>query len=116
MTARTPLITLEQHDAFSGRHIGPDTDEQKAMLKELGFASRAALMDAIVPANIRRKEPLPLGKFSEPKSEHEALAELKVLAAKNSVFKTFIGQGYYGTYTPGVILRNVFENPAWYTA
>jgi len=116
MTDRSPLSALEQHDAFSGRHIGPDDDEQKAMLKELGFASRAALMDAIVPANIRRKEHLPLGNFTEPKSEHEALAQLKVLAAKNSVFKTFIGQGYYGTYTPGVILRNVLENPAWYTA
>jgi len=116
MTDRTPLSALEQHDAFTGRHIGPDTDEQKVMLKELGFASRAALMDAIVPANIRRKDKLPLGPFTEPRSEHEALAQLRVLAAKNSVFKTFIGQGYYGTYTPGVILRNVFENPAWYTA
>ena len=116
MTDRSPLSALEQHDAFAGRHIGPDTDEQKAMLKELGFASRAALMDAIVPANIRRKEHLPLGNFTEPRSEHEALAHLKAIAAKNNVFKTFIGQGYYGTYTPGVILRNVFENPAWYTA
>src|SRR5690348_8880326 len=111
MTARSPLGLLEQHDAFSGRHIGPDSDEQKAMLKELGFASRAALMDALIPANIRRKDKLPLGRFTEPRAEHEALQDLKALASKNSVFKTFIGQGYYGTFTPGVILRNLFENP-----
>ena len=112
----TSLAELEQHDAFQGRHIGPDAAEQQAMLKELGYASRAALMDAIVPANIRRQEPLPLGIFSNPKSEHEALNQLRTLAAKNAVYKSFIGQGYYGSYTPGVILRNVLENPAWYTA
>ena len=59
---------------------------------------------------------MPLGNFMQPKSEQEALAELRTLADKNQVYKSFIGQGYYGTYTPGVILRNVFENPAWYTS
>jgi glycine dehydrogenase len=116
MTDSRPLADLEQHDAFSARHIGPDSDDQKAMLATLGYATRAALMDAIVPANIRRKDTLPLGIFSQPRSEHEALNQLRALADKNKVFKSFIGQGYYGTYTPGVILRNVFENPAWYTA
>ena len=112
----TSLTDLEQHDAFSGRHIGPDATEQQAMLAELGFATRKALMDAVVPAGIRRKDVLPLGSFTQPESEHEALNRLRKLAAKNQVFKSYIGQGYYGSYTPGVILRNVFENPAWYTA
>jgi len=112
----TPLEELEGHDGFQGRHIGPDAPEQQAMLAELGHATRAALMGAILPANIRRKDGLPLGPFTEPLSEHEALNKLRALADKNQVFKSYIGQGYYGCYTPGVILRNVFENPAWYTA
>src|SRR5690242_21720785 len=107
----TSLTDLEQHDAFSGRHIGPDATEQQVMLAELGFATRKALMDAVVPAGIRRKDVLPLGSFTRPESEHEALNRLRALAAKNQVFKSYIGQGYYGSYTPGVILRNVFENP-----
>ena len=116
MNSSIPLTDLEQHEAFSGRHIGPDAAEQKTMLSELGFATRKALIDAVVPAGIRRKDVLPLGHFTRPESEHEALNRLKKLAGKNQVFKSYIGQGYYGTYTPGVILRNVFENPAWYTA
>ncbi len=86
------------------------------MLAELGFDSRQALIDAVIPADIRLRDPLSLGAFSIPKSEVEALAALRALAAKNQVFRSMIGQGYYGTYTPAVILRNVFENPAWYTA
>ncbi|HEV2331524.1 MAG TPA: glycine dehydrogenase (aminomethyl-transferring), partial [Gammaproteobacteria bacterium] len=116
MSSRTALDELEQHDAFSGRHIGPDAAEQQSMLKELGFATRAALMEAIVPAGIRRQGVLPLGSFTAPATEHEALNRLRKLADKNQVLKSFIGQGYYGSYTPGVILRTVFENPAWYTA
>ncbi|MGH8278612.1 MAG: aminomethyl-transferring glycine dehydrogenase [Gammaproteobacteria bacterium] len=110
------LADLEGQGAFAARHIGPDSAEQQAMLKELGYATRAALMDAALPTDIRRHDGLPLGAFSEPKSEQEALAALHALAAQNQVFKSYIGQGYYGTYTPGVILRNVFENPAWYTS
>ena len=113
---RTSLSQLEAHDAFIARHIGPSEAEQAAMLKVLGYADRNALIDAIVPANIRRKEVLPLAQFTEAKSETEALATLKALASKNKVLKSFIGQGYYNTHTPGVILRNIFENPAWYTA
>ena len=83
------------------------------MLEVLGFASRAALMDAIVPAAIRRKAPLALpGALTEA----QALARMRSIASRNKVLKSFIGQGYYGTHTPGVILRNVLENPAWYTA
>jgi glycine dehydrogenase len=116
MNSSTPLADLEQYDAFSGRHIGPDAEEQQVMLKELGFATRKALIDAVVPAGIRRKDALPMGSFTRAASEHEALNRLKKLAAKNRVYKSYIGQGYYGSYTPGVIFRNVFENPAWYTA
>ena len=116
MNPRSTPADTQQHDAFSGRHIGPDAAEQQAMLAELGFATRKALMDAVVPAGIRRKDALPLGSFTQAESEHEALNRLRKLAAKNQVFKSYIGQGYYGTYTPNVILRNVFENPAWYTA
>jgi len=113
---RTSLSQLEAHDAFIARHIGPSEAEQAAMLKVLGYADRTALIDAIVPANIRRHDVLPLADFTEAKSETEALATLKALASKNKVLKSFIGQGYYNTHTPGVILRNIFENPAWYTA
>jgi glycine dehydrogenase len=110
------LAALECHDAFAERHIGPDEKDQRAMLDALGFASRAAFIDAVIPESIRRKETLPLGAFTQPKSEAEALASLRRLADENLVFRTYIGQGYYGTHTPAVILRNVLENPAWYTA
>ncbi|AFQ46596.1 aminomethyl-transferring glycine dehydrogenase [Burkholderia cepacia] len=115
---RTPLslAALETHDAFAERHIGPDAASQQAMLDTLGFASRAALIDAVIPASIRRAETLPLGPFAQPKSEAEALAALRALADKNQVFRSYIGQGYHDTHTPAVILRNVLENPAWYTA
>ncbi|MEO8408620.1 MAG: glycine dehydrogenase (aminomethyl-transferring), partial [Oxalobacteraceae bacterium] len=113
---RSSLSQLEARDAFIARHIGPSPSEQQAMLSVLGYSSRSALIDAIVPLNIRRKEALPLGEFTQPLPEHAALAKLKALAGKNRVFKSMIGQGYYNTFTPGVILRNLFENPAWYTA
>jgi glycine cleavage system P protein (glycine dehydrogenase) len=109
-------VEPEQPEAFLGRHISPSIAEQQSMLKELGFANRKALMDAVVPASIRLQTAMQLGHFTQPRSEPQALAELRALAEKNRVYKSFIGQGYYGTYTPGVILRNVFENPAWYTS
>jgi len=107
------LASLEQTDAFIARHIGTTVEDQTEMLAVLGFSSRAALMDAIVPAAIRRRAPLAL---PDAISEAAALARVRTIAAKNKVLKSFIGQGYYGTHTPGVILRNVLENPAWYTA
>ena len=113
---RTSLTQLEARDAFIARHIGPDAAEQQAMLATLGYPTRAALIDAIVPANIRNQAALPLGAYSAPLPESEALAKLKKIASKNKVLKSLIGQGYYNTTTPGVILRNIFENPAWYTA
>jgi glycine dehydrogenase len=113
---RTSISQLEARDSFIPRHIGPDSAEQQAMLQVLGYASRAALIDAIVPAGIRNKSQIPLGEFSAPLPEEAALDKLKSIASKNKVLKSFIGQGYYGTHTPKVVLRNIFENPAWYTA
>jgi len=110
---RPSLAELEQCDAFTARHIGPDAEAQAAMLSELGYATRAALIDAVVPAGIREREPLALG---EARGEAGALADLKQIAAQNRVMRSFIGQGYYDTELPGVILRNLLENPAWYTA
>ena len=107
------MPAMESPAAFAARHIGTTPDDQSAMLRVLGFDSRAALMDAIVPAAIRRKAPLAL---EAAMTEAAALERIRAIAAKNKVLKSFIGQGYYGTHTPGVILRNVLENPAWYTA
>jgi glycine dehydrogenase len=109
----TRLAALEGHDEFVARHIGPGDDEIAAMLAAIGQPSLEAMVDAIVPASIRLRQPLAL---PPAVSEHEALARLRSIAAKNRVFKSFIGMGYYGTRTPHVILRNVLENPAWYTA
>ncbi|HET7549277.1 MAG TPA: aminomethyl-transferring glycine dehydrogenase [Usitatibacter sp.] len=107
------LAALEDHAAFRRRHIGPDEEEQAAMLALLGFADRATLIDAVIPPGIRRRGPMGLG---EPASEGVALSRLRAVALENRVFKSCIGQGYYGTWTPAVILRNVLENPGWYTA
>ena len=110
---REPLRQLEHHDAFLERHIGPNPDELTAMLAVIGQPSLEAMVDAIVPANIKLSQPLAL---PAPISETEALEKIRELAKQNQVFRSFIGQGYYGTHTPAVILRNVLENPAWYTA
>ena len=110
---RPTLAELEDHGAFESRHIGPDGEDQAAMLATLGLASRSQLIDAVVPPSIRRGKPMGIG---APLAEGEALARLRAISRKNRVFKSFIGQGYYGTHTPGVIQRNIFENPAWYTA
>jgi glycine dehydrogenase len=108
-----PLGELENVSEFVARHIGIEEEDERRMLSVIGMASRQALIDAIVPRAIARPEPMVL---PAPLGEATALAELKRIAAKNKVLKSFIGQGYHGTHTPGVILRNVLENPAWYTA
>jgi glycine dehydrogenase len=113
MPTALPLEALETDREFAARHIGPDAADEARMLGVIGAASREALMQTIVPAAIRRPAPMDL---PAPAGEAQALAELKAIAAKNRVLKSFIGQGYYGTHTPGVILRNILENPAWYTA
>jgi glycine dehydrogenase len=110
---RRSFESLEQRNEFIARHIGPDDAEQVQMLKALGYDSIDALIDKLIPAGIRSKAPLAVG---ESRSEAQVLADLKGIAGKNKVFKSFIGTGYYDTYTPTVILRNILENPAWYTA
>ena len=116
-TARRTLVELERRDAFVARHIGPSDADQAAMLELLGYASRGALIDAIVPAAIRRPTAGPQSMdLPDALPETEALEKLAALADRNQVFRSFIGQGYHGSFTPGVILRNVLENPAWYTA
>jgi glycine cleavage system P protein (glycine dehydrogenase) len=112
-TRALTLAELEDHGAFARRHIGPDDADQAAMLESLGFRSRAQLIDAVVPAAIRRKDAMDIG---AARTEGEALSTLRRIAEMNQVFRSYIGQGYYATYTPGVILRNVFQSPAWYTA
>ena len=100
---------------FTSRHIGPNSAEQQHMLKTLGYDSLDAFINAIVPANIRRSD-FDLGAFGAGLSEEAALAQLRTHALQNTVNTSLIGQGYYGTHTPAVILRNILENPAWYTA
>jgi len=101
------------YDFANRRHIGPSPAEMDAMLKVVGASSLAALIDDTLPAKIRQKEPLNFGK---PKSERELLHFMKQVSKKNNVLVSLIGQGYHGTVTPPAIQRNIFENPAWYTA
>jgi glycine dehydrogenase len=107
-----PQNILNHPDQFIRRHIGPNTDETRAMLALLGQKNLDELIDAAVPKKIRLPKKLNL---PAARSEHAALAELKKIAAENKVFRSFIGQGYYDTITPPVIQRNVLENPGWYT-
>ncbi|MEU1054135.1 aminomethyl-transferring glycine dehydrogenase [Streptomyces sp. NPDC005876] len=114
MTApRIPLTELEQGIPFEQRHIGPDHGAQAKMLAQVGYGSLDELTAAAVPEAIRSAEALDL---PGARSEAEVLAELRSLADRNQVLDSMIGLGYYGTFTPPVILRNVMENPAWYTA
>jgi len=107
------LRDLEHHGAFIDRHIGPNDVEIAQMLRVVGHDSLDAMTDAIVPNKIKSPAPLALPKAV---TEVEALAQIRAIADQNQVFRSFIGQGYYGTHTPNVILRNILENPAWYTA
>src|SRR5919198_487255 len=100
-------------NSFARRHIGPNEDEVRTMLRELGFESLDSLVDAAVPKNIRLDRELNL---PEPKSETAALAELRTISRKNKIARSFIGCGYSDCITPPVIQRNILENPGWYTA
>ncbi|MFJ3626121.1 aminomethyl-transferring glycine dehydrogenase [Streptomyces albidoflavus] len=114
MTAnRTPLSRLEQGVPFEQRHIGPDAGDRAKMLAQVGYGSLDELTAAAVPDVIKSAGALEL---PDGRSEAEVLAELRSLADRNQVVDSMIGLGYYGTFTPPVILRNVMENPAWYTA
>jgi len=98
---------------FIYRHIGPTEDEQKIMLKEVGYNSLEDLMKNTVPEKILLKDEL---KIEEPLSENDALKKLKIISKQNKIFRNFIGMGYYNSFTPNVILRNILENPGWYTS
>ncbi|MDQ2719786.1 MAG: aminomethyl-transferring glycine dehydrogenase [Bacteroidota bacterium] len=102
----------KQSAGFSTRHIGPDEKETREMLAAIGVETLNELIDKTIPAGIRLNEKL---NVPEPMSEFEYLSELKNVANQNKVYKSYIGQGYYDTITPSVILRNLFENPGWYT-
>ena len=104
------LLDKEQ---FINRHLGSNASDQQKMLETLGVASRQALIDQTVPSAIRIGQEL---KIEDAVTEIDALAELRSHAEQNQLFRNFIGMGYYGTQVPNVILRNVLENPAWYTA
>ncbi len=108
-----PPRMLSFLDTFARRHVGPSSREMEEMLTAVKAPSLDALIDQTVPKNIRAKKPLSL---PAAKGEAELLAELKTIASKNQVFTSFIGQGYHGTLTPGVVLRNIMLNPGWYTA
>ncbi|WP_137938638.1 aminomethyl-transferring glycine dehydrogenase [Chitinivorax sp. B] len=107
------LTQLEHHEEFIGRHIGSETADLDAMLKDIGASSLDDLVSQTVPAAIRLPHELPL---DAPQTEYDALAALKAVASKNKVQRSFIGMGYYDVIIPKVILRNVLENPGWYTA
>ncbi len=113
MQSAKPLRELENAGEFVARHIGISAADETLMLRAIGAASRRAMIDGIVPRSIARRTAMAIPAAI---TEAAALAELKAMAGKNKVFKSFIGQGYYDTHTPGVILRNILENPAWYTA
>ena len=106
-------MTAHRNKELIRRHIGPSREDQKKMLSYLGYNSLEEFIKKIVPEKIIENKPLDI---DEPVSEHEALNQLKQIASQNKIFKSFIGMGYYGTYTPNVILRNILENPGWYTS
>ncbi|MBA6337581.1 aminomethyl-transferring glycine dehydrogenase [Colwellia sp. BRX8-7] len=112
-TQSKSLAYLEQTQDFIRRHIGPNAEQTQAMLKDIGAESVDALINEIVPSDIRLSA---LPAIEESKTEAQALSDLKAVASLNKVNDTYIGLGYYGTLTPNVILRNVLENPGWYTA
>lgn len=111
--SKSPLSALEDQGAFIRRHIGPSEADIADMLRTIGYDSLDAMTRDAVPASILENDLIDTG---APMSEDVALAKLKKIAAKNKNFRSLIGAGYYGTITPTVILRNVFENPGWYTA
>ncbi|KAL3810403.1 hypothetical protein ACHAXA_007031 [Cyclostephanos tholiformis] len=104
---------LDMADTFSRRHLGPNDEDTKLMLKSIGFDSLESLVTSTIPSNILSPRPLDL---QPPMTESEALSTIRAMADKNKVMKSYIGMGYYDTIVPNVILRNVLENPGWYTA
>jgi glycine dehydrogenase len=113
MATRTVSTAPFAADSFIPRHLGPSTADQREMLETLGYSSLDEFITAVVPDAIRFRGTLGTG---PERSEADVLASLRAIAQKNQVYRSFIGTGYYGTHTPPVILRNIMENPAWYTA
>ena len=114
MTSTRPLApAVPEAESFVQRHVGPSPEEQQAMLRALGYDTLDAFVDAAVPASIRLGRPLALG---PARTEHDVLAELRGVAGRNQVWRSYLGMGYHGTLVPPVIQRNVLENPGWYTA
>jgi glycine dehydrogenase len=113
MTSTRPQAAALESDTFVSRHVGPSDAEQQAMLAALGFDSLDAFIDAVVPANIRFRSTLAIG---PARTEHDVLAELRTIAGRNQLWRSYLGMGYHATLTPPVIQRNVLENPGWYTA
>ena len=116
MSARNvSAASLKPLDTFERRHNSGTEEEVAEMCKAVGFENIDALIDATVPTNIRLPKLMDMGKYTEPLTESEFLAKMKDIAGKNKVYKTYIGAGYHGTHVPPVILRNILENPGWYT-
>ena len=107
------LNDLQNAEQFVARHVGPSVEDQQTMLGMLDCSNLQQLIEQVVPESIINNQPLDL---LPQCTESQALKELRQIANKNKIFKSFLGQGYYGTLTPNVILRNILENPAWYTA
>ena len=113
MTKGNKTFSAQKWGHFSRRHIGPSPKQVRKMLSCLGMGSLDDLIDKTIPGSIQSKRKLGIG---APKTENETLSYLRDISSSNQVFISMIGMGYYGTITPSVILRNVLENPAWYTA
>jgi glycine dehydrogenase len=103
---------IKSPDSFASRHIGPNDEETKQMLSAIGVDSISRLIDETIPSSIRSSSPLNL---PTAMTEYEYLEHIKTIAEKNKLYRSYIGLGYYNTITPSVILRNIFENPGWYT-
>ena len=106
-------MDLHQTELFSRRHIGPGIEQTAEMLKTLGETSLESFIEKVIPAAIRTKTPLDLG---VPADERSVLRQLKEIGSRNKMYRSLIGMGYHDTVTPTVILRNILENPGWYTA
>src|SRR5205085_12254058 len=113
MSSAKPLRELENDAEFVARHVGIAPEDEAKMLSAIGAASRRALIESIVPRSIARAQEMDLPPVI---GEAQALAELRDIASRNRVLRSFIGQGYHDTHTPGVFLRNILVNSAWYIA
>src|SRR6476659_4185551 len=113
MSTSLKNFDLHHTDQFIFRHIGPNEDEIRQMLEYLGFATLDEMIAATVPAGIRSNRALATG---PARSEFELIAELRQMASRNKVYRSYMGLGYYDCITPPVIQRNILENPGWYTA